>query len=224
MSGFKCSSGERSNIYSESKFTNWSRYNPFDLEISTLPKYSKPKLRFETGSGAISVYVQKLHPKFIHPVCAEDIQNVLNRVPAKFLVHLHAIYLLGGTSRQLKASKKSFRYGCYESGTIYLYAFPEWMLRNCWGNLPKPTVVEEYKRMGADWRKDEAGWWLEFDQGSLERFYLFDVLLHELGHHVDKRVWERDTPSAERYAEWFALETARAIREPSTHYFTEALP
>ncbi len=66
--------------------------------------------------------------------------------------------------------------------------------------------------MGAKWKQDESGWWLEFDRLSLRRFYLFDVLLHELGHHVDKRVWKRDTISAERYAEWFAQEYARLIK------------
>lgn len=221
MSGFKRSSGERSNIYSESKFTNWSRYNPFDLEISTLPEYSKPSLRLNTSLGTISVYVQDLHSKFIHPVSAEDVQHVLGRVPVEYLVHLHTVHLLGGTSRQLKASKKSFRYGCYGSGTIYLYAFPKRMLKDYWVSLPKPTIVDEYERMGAHWRQDQAGWWLEFDRGSLKRYYLFDVLLHELGHHHDKRVWKRDTPSAERYAEWFAQETARAIRGPSTQCLVE---
>jgi hypothetical protein len=91
------------------------------------------------------------------------------------------------------------------------------MLTDNWGQLPKPTIVEEYKRMGAKWKQNDSVWSLEFDQSSLKRFYLFDVLLHELGHHVDRRIRGRDTESAERYAEWFAQEYAQLITEPDAN-------
>lgn len=217
MSGLKRGSSERSNRYSESKYTNWARYNPFDLEISTLPSELKPEINIEIGAAIVPVYVRNLHSDFIRPIEAEDVRELLSSVPSDFLNSLHGIYLLGGTFKQLRASKKRFRYGCYgSSGRIYLYAFPRWMLAEFWGQLPKPTIVEEYKRMGAKWKQNDSGWWLEFDRSSLKRFYLFDVLLHELGHHADKRVWKRDTESAERYAEWFAREYARLITRFST--------
>jgi len=82
-----------------------------------------------------------------------------------------------------------------------------------WGNRPKPTTIKEYERMGAKWTQRDSGWWLEFDRSSLRRFYLYDVFLHELGHHVDRRRWKRDTESAERYAEWFAQEYAQMITQ-----------
>lgn len=211
MSGLKRGSSERSNRYSESKYTNWSRYNPFDLEISALPDELRLEINIETGAEVVPVYIRNLHADFIHPVEGKDVSELLSSVPSDFLNSLRGIYLLGGTSKQLRASKKHFRYGCYESGRIYLYAFPRRMLREHWGKLPKPTIVEEYKRMGAEWKQNDSGWWLEFDRASLKKFYLFNVLLHELGHHVDKRVWSRDTESAERYAEWFAQEHARLI-------------
>lgn len=211
MSGMKRSGGERSNLYTESKYTNWSRYNPFDLEISSLSERLRPKCGLEIDSAVISIYIRDLHPEFIHPIQPRDVKELLSKIPANFLNNLHSIYLLGGTTKQLKISKNSFRYGCYGSGIIYLYAFPKWMLKEYWGQRPKPTIVEEYERMGAQWEQDKSGWWLEFDRTSLRRFYLYDVLLHELGHHVDKRAGLRDTASAERYAEWFAQEYARMI-------------
>ena len=211
MSGIKRSGGERFNRYTESKYTNWSQYNPFDLEISSLPEYLKPKDSIEIESGLISIFVRNLHPEFIYPVSLEDIKEFLDKISPNFLKGLRSVYLLGGTSKQLKASKRSFRYGCYESGTIYLYAFPQRMLKENWEKRPKPTTVEEYERVGAKWIQNDSGWWLEFDSTSLRRFYLYDVLLHEIGHHVDKQVWKRDTASAERYAEWFAQEYARMI-------------
>lgn len=213
MSGLKRGSSERSNRYTESKYTNWSQYNPFDLEISTLPDDLKCELNIETDTAIVPVYIRNLHTDFIRPVEAEDVKELLSYVPSDFLNSLHGIYLLGGTSKQLRASKKHFRYGCYHCRRIYLYAFPRRMLCEHWGKLPKPTIVEEYKRMGAEWKQNNSSWWLKFERSSLKRFYLFDVLLHELGHHVDKRVWSRDTESAERYAEWFAREYSRLISQ-----------
>ena len=67
--------------------------------------------------------------------------------------------------------------------------------------MSRASYVEEYERMGAKWKQDKSDWWLEFDRESLRQVYLYDVLPHELGHHTDKRVWMRDTASAERYAE-----------------------
>lgn len=222
MSGTKRSGGERSNIYSESKCTNWSQYDPFDLEISSLPEHCKPEASTRLKSGSISIYIRDLHPEFIHPVNPEDVKSLLDKVPPEFLNSLHSIYLLGGTSKQLKASKKSFRYGCYRGGGIYLYAYPRWMLKEKWGKRPSPTAIREYEQMGAKWIQDKSCWWLEFDRISLKRFYLYDVLLHELGHHVDRRryhssgrFWNRDTASAERYAEWFSQKYTRIIEQES---------
>ncbi|HEY9880213.1 MAG TPA: hypothetical protein V6D29_17285, partial [Leptolyngbyaceae cyanobacterium] len=145
MTGLRRGSGERSNRYSESKYTNWSQYNPFNLEISTLPGELKPELNIETSRGLLPVYVRDLHADFIRPVEAEDVRDLLSHVPLNFLSSLSGIYLLGGTSKQLRASKKSFQYGCYERGRIYLHAFPKWMLTQHRGKLPKPTIVDEYE-------------------------------------------------------------------------------
>lgn len=222
MSGLKRGSGERSNSYSESKYTNWSQYNPFDLEISVLPKNLHPTIEIVAGKGVVPIYVRDLHADFIRPVEAEDVRELLSRVPSNFLHSLDGVYLLGGTSKQIRTAKKLLRYGCYSRqysrygrGQIYLHAFPRQWLSDYWKQRPKPTIVEQYTRMGAEWKQDSSGWRLEFNESSLRRFYLFNVLLHELGHHVDKRVWNRDSKSAERYAEWFAQEYARSLNNPS---------
>ena len=49
-----------------------------------------------------------------------------------------------------------------------------------------------------------------FSLRSLRRFYLYDVLLHELGHHVDKRADEKNNAARERYAEWFVEQRSQS--------------
>jgi hypothetical protein len=76
-----------------------------------------------------------------------------------------------------------------------------------WPHLPKPSVRREYERAGAFWRQVTGGWQLEFAPESLRRFYLNDVLLHEVGHHVN-RGSRKNKRDAEAFANWMAIELA----------------
>jgi hypothetical protein len=50
---------------------------------------------------------------------------------------------------------------------------------------------------------------IQWSAESLSKYYLHNVLLHELGHHVDRR--DANQSKRERFADWFAAEQARAI-------------
>ena len=209
MPGAKRGSGTRSNSYSESKCTNWSSFDPFHLEVYG-SSAGRPTLVWGDGDGKVPIYVADLHEAFVRPVEARDVSQVLDHVPTKFLKGLAGIWLLGGTTKQAKSHL--LRYGCYrDDGWIYLHAFKKSWLSQRWGRKPKPSTVEEYLRAGAQWVREESGWCLQFNPVSLKRFYLYDVLLHELGHHVDHRISSRNKRAAEAYAEWFAREQARAL-------------
>ena len=47
-------------------------------------------------------------------------------------------------------------------------------------------------------------WIYTFTDDSIRRFYLWDVLVHEIGHHVDRFHPDRSNKRSERFAEWFA--------------------
>ena len=199
----------RSNMYSKSKYTNWSPFDPFSLETEA-PAKNPPSLVVEVGEG-FPIFVRELHPGFVRPVEAACVHELLSRVPADFLAGLDSVTILGGTSKQLKSHL--VRYGTYCPGRIFLHAFKARIMSQYWGRKPKPSYVEEYRRAGAEWRRVGSGWRLEFTTESLRQFYLYDVLLHELGHHVDDRAWTSSVDRAERFAEWFAIEQARRLKE-----------
>lgn len=82
-----------------------------------------------------------------------------------------------------------------------------------WRTLPKPSLLHEYQRAGASITPDGQRWRVQFDAASLRQFYLRDVLMHELGHHVDRGNFAFKTDrKAERLAEWFATENGYKIR------------
>ena len=208
MKGHSGSGGQRSNMYSESKCSNWRAFDPFESEISTLPLKQKPDCYVEVAGEElrIPIYVRETHPSFLRACEGFDIKETLEKVPGKYLQHLRSITLLAGTNKQAKVSEGSlFRYGCYGWGEIYLHAYPKRILSELWKNRPKPSRAAEYRKAGAVFESVEGGWRLNFSKEALRNFYLNDVLLHELGHHVERiEEKKKDHRSSERFADWFA--------------------
>jgi hypothetical protein len=90
----------------------------------------------------------------------------------------------------------------YNNGGIYLCSLPVRHLSQTWEQPPKPSVRHQYTRFGAVFTPSARGReTMTFDLPSLRQFELYDVLLHELGHHVDT---SHRGKRAEKYALWFA--------------------
>jgi hypothetical protein len=153
-----------------------------------------------------------LHPAFVRPYGVQDIASVLVAVPASFLADLDGVFLLGGSAKQLRvATSDLFHYGCYQERRIFLHAFPRELMRQRTARAPRPNIVQAYRRAGVSWTRRGSKYEIEFTDTTLRNFYLYDVLLHELGHHVDRRTRKHDKQGAERYAKWFAEVQARRV-------------
>jgi len=198
-------SAGRSNIYSASKYTNWSRYDPQQSEMNSLSRV-RPITSYDLPDGSeIQLLMLPLHSKFVRPFDCDDVKRILALVPQEMLIGLRRIALLGGTSRQEKSSwNPKWCYGCYGYCSITLFAFPE--CRRIWASpeLHKPAEIHAYQRAGVEMTHVEGKWVYTFTDKSIRRFYLWDVLVHEIGHHVDRSHPDRSTKRSERFAEWFA--------------------
>lgn len=211
-SGSKKASGPRSSIYSRSRFTNWMPFDPYHAEVrSALTLRIRPTLRF--GPDRIPIYDLPLAAGFIRPYLSTDVRTALEAVPVPFLNGLRGVYLLGGRKRQLQtASSSLFRYGCYVRGSIFLHAFPTSLLRMALGGAITPSQRREFEAVGAVVESAGRSTSVTFGDDSLRRFFLEDVLLHEVGHHVDVDCMTRPNKDAERYAKWFVQERSRLRR------------
>jgi hypothetical protein len=61
--------------------------------------------------------------------------------------------------------------------------------------------------------RDDEGWFLRWNEAQLRRFHIEDLLLHEIGHHVDfySRRWSKaNVRTCEEFAERFAVEWSTA--------------
>jgi len=172
----------------------------------------KPSAEIDTGDpeGRLRIQMRSAHADFIVPVTAMDVRETLTKVPTEFLVGLSEVFVLGGTSKQLK-SIRLFRYGTYARNQVFLHSYPRSQLIQFYSGALDPATAQEYEAAGAKLGRDGSNHYVQFDEASLRRFYLFAVLLHEVGHHVDSRVFDRPTKDAERFANWFASSEARRI-------------
>jgi hypothetical protein len=167
MSAHSNGSGPRSNRYSENRFTNWSEYEPWWLEIQAVFK------RFDGKIAKRPVFPRIIElptlDGFIRPCSTAEVEAQLTSCSPEFLNGLRAVFILSGTAKQLKSwGRTRTFYGHYWRRCVFLHAFP-------------------FGRADLVW---------------LRRFYLRDVLMHEIGHHVDRSNIARK--DRERFAEEFA--------------------
>jgi hypothetical protein len=202
MAGSPKGSGQRSNLYSSQRFTNWRPHDPYWSEVEALPRKMRPRVEVARGSAPpLGIYDRPVSPGFVRPCTARDVADVLEAIPPGFLTDLAGVFLLGGTAKQRSLTTK-VTYGIYSADRIFLFASPATRLVQRLPKMPKPSVAREYTKFGATVNPDDKGGaLLTFDRSSLRQFYLYDVLLHEVGHHVDR---DEHADNAERYAHWFA--------------------
>lgn len=167
MSAHHGSSGPRSNSYSQNRFTNWSEYEPWWLEVQAVYRRFNGKIAKNPSFPKV-IELEPLEG-FIRPCFAAQIEAKLRSCQPEFIKELRAIFVLAGTRKQLKSSNGStFFYGHYWRCCVFLHAYPF------------------TGRTNLNW---------------LRTFYLDDVLMHEIGHHVD--VSNTSVKDRERFANRF---------------------
>lgn len=167
MSAHNNGSGPRSNSYSENRFTNWSDYEPWRLEVQAV--FKRFDGRIAKRPAFPKIIELSPHEGFIRPCTASGVEAQLLNISPDFLKELRAVFILSGTAKQLKGWRRSNAFcGHYWRSCVFLHAYP-------------------FGRADLTW---------------LQRFYLRDVLMHEIGHHLDSRNITHE--DRERFAEQFA--------------------
>lgn len=150
--------------------------------------------------GAYSVVTQNPGRGFVHVVGEQEVRSRLSELPAELLAGLEIVQL-----SRMTRKKQSFPcYGMQWGATIYLYPIEE-SLEEYYDRPPKPMQSQEATAYGGRWIELGGGAWkLAWTQSTIKDFYLNNILIHELGHLVDRR--NSRSVDRERFAEWFALQ------------------
>lgn len=114
---------------------------------------------------------------FLRSCSTDQVESKLRQIRPEFIEGLRAVFILGGTQKQLKSWGSGVTtYGHYWRSCIFLHAYP------------------------SDGRR--------FNPTQLRVYFIRNVLVHEIGHHVDQR-HDTTRKERERFAEAFAKEYGR---------------
>jgi hypothetical protein len=196
--------GVRGNRYSGSKLTNWADFDPISSAIDQA--WEQHYKHFKDNEDEIYFCRQPTHQRFIMPLTIEGIKEKFSIIPKQFLKGLKAVFLLSGSNKQEKIFfSRLFCYGTYWNSSIFIHPYPKSNLHLHWKKPPKPSVLNDYRRVGALIEKtDKEGIDLKWEDESLRAFYYRDVLIHEIGHHIDNNIASKKNKKVESFAEWFA--------------------
>ena len=154
--------------------------------------------------GKIPFYKKPFHSGFVLPISKEDIEKQLLDLPEEYILDIKGIRILPGSKKQLKVCKNWQMYGEYAVGFISLYPFPKKLMNIQLKKLPAPHLQRELKRVGVQFKNIKKRWYQVFSEQALRSFYLNDVLIHEIGHHVDRFNQHKSYYQKEKFAEAFA--------------------
>lgn len=193
----------RSGAWSESKWTNQNRFDVFDLEIDrAVDRYRREIER----TDRLAIVVEHPHPDFISPVKKHHIIETIRSIPEDFTRGVKSIIVLRGTRRQA-AQNSGQVYGLYWENMIFLYPYPKSLLNMTYAKAPRPHILNDHKRAGAIVGSANGSTTIKYTEEAVKQFYLRDVLIHEIGHHVDAvNFSDKSHKKIEGFAEWFATE------------------
>ncbi len=201
--------GIKASAYSESKYSNWTRFSPVDSEIDRI--YNKYYEQIKSSTNGPCFFEEKTHSSFIVPVSLQDLKNEYSKIPGTVRAGLKAVFILGGTSKIQSTSKTNFRYGTYWNNCIFIHPYPKNLMEQRYTKSPRPHILNDYRRVGAEVKLSNNCVSIRFTESALREFYLRDVFIHEMGHHVD-RFFKKNNAKSEGFAEWFATEYGFRLR------------
>ncbi|MHC4608560.1 MAG: hypothetical protein ACYTAF_16740 [Planctomycetota bacterium] len=149
--------------------------------------------------------IEPVHPDFVVPFKGKDIRATLGSIPRKFTEGLKAVFVPQASKKQQKTRGRLLLYGSYFSNCVALFPYPKSDMRMFFRRKPKESWLRDWKRAGARTAKKDSGIEVSFDEESLKTFFLRDVLIHEIGHHIDNRYGKR-SKEQEGFADWFSSE------------------
>jgi hypothetical protein len=153
---------------------------------------------------------------FYYPIEEKDIREHLNQLPSELTSGITHIWL-----HRTEIDEK-FQ-GMFISGSgvnlLVLNAFPKDLRMNFGNRKPTLRILRLYSQWTPDLFFDEIAqnWYLQWTEGAIKDYFLNGLLLHELGHFVDRRnlFTKTNKSKSENFADVFAIFCQSKLKEMS---------
>lgn len=156
---------------------------------------------------------------FYFPVTVEEVKRVIGSLPGKHTAHLTHIWF-----QKIKKSdylNGDTFHGSFVCGSgvylIIIHPFPADNKMRFGKTKPLKKTLNFYKDFTTDIGEDKDGWFLQWTEEQIRKYYSECLLLHEIGHSIDsfyKRYWSKATgQKRENWADNYVAVWANQIRE-----------
>lgn len=164
------------------------------------------------------IYIQDNPSRdFYFPVSIQDIKDFLTKFH-EFQAHEISYVWLRKQSHKEYESEDSLQ-GCYVWGEnvrlIVLYSFPKDNKMSFGKKKPSPKVLRWYKDYCTNLIEEKDNWYLQWSKIEIKEYYLNGLLLHEIGHHIDKnyKYSKASQSKAEKWADNYSFYWANKLRQ-----------
>ena len=160
--------------------------------------------QLSNATGELRIVEENPSKNYFHPCSPGQIRSVLNELPTTLTEEIRAIVL----RRVPRIDEKLMIDARRQFQCIILNSFPR-NLRIIWAEKPSQRIVRHMNIWCDNWSEEDGDWVLQWTHGKIRSYYLYHLLLHEIGHIVDWRHNQRNR--REGFAENFALGWARKL-------------
>lgn len=147
----------------------------------------------------LKIVVQPPGAGYVHAVTPAEIRARILWLPNAVQQQLDVVQL----SRMTRKRSRFPMYGLQWGTAVYLYPLEAFLVEQ-FQRIPSPAWQIETEMYGGKWQQANGLWQLVWTPKTLKDFYLNNILIHEIGHVIDKR--NSNTRDRERFANWFAIE------------------
>ena len=156
---------------------------------------------------------------FYFPVSVDEVKEILSRLPNEHTAHLTHIWFQKIKKADYLANK-TFQ-ACFICGRgvylIMLHPFPKDHKMRLGKNKPTNRILNYYKDFTKELMEDQNGWFLQWTEEKIKRYYLEKLLLREIGSSIDsfyKRFWSKATEQKKvNWADNYVAVWADQVRE-----------
>lgn len=155
--------------------------------------------------------------KFFFPLTGDEVVQALEALPNNASAGLTHVWLRRASENQLVRGSLPLAEFVCGSGVRAVILYP-WRrdLKICLGRKkPNGKFARGYVKFGAELIRERGWWYAAFSDRDLRRFYVENLLYHEVGHHVDwyERNWSgANQKQVEEAADQYAVQWSRTAK------------
>mgnify|MGYP000067038661 FL=1 len=155
---------------------------------------------------------------FFFPISADEASEAIKALPKDDSLGITHIWLRRFSKTEYEKGALPLAEFICGSGVrvIILYPFPKNMIMNLGSKKPSARKLKELGEWCSDIKKADGSWVLRWNLPALRKYYINNLLYHEVGHHVDwyNRYWTMaNARQAEEFADQYAIQkTATATQ------------